>query len=340
MQIAVAPNYEATLFVALCDRLPVSVLMHLVEHYFVGTRIAFVPADGAVVTIVQRTGNLVLRNHAAPVVAMAWSPDGCHLATLALDNKLVITNTTTGQPEHTIPYHTDPHACWRRCIRWASATVVHLLMSPEGCDVIDVTTSIRSYIPIEQHYRGVISLSTDGSALFMEHHLPTHAAGVLDLETNTVMPLPALADLAFAEWSPTDSFLAIAFQRDGRVVIMDPLVGDILNEFTIPITEPLAQGRWSPSERYLAVVTTRRQELLVWDALAGTPVGRPISVPAGISSFEWGSREDTLIVCVEDDVYEYYPFIRDGRLPFPHETRQSGEPWQNHPELDPRQSGL
>lgn len=200
--------------------------------------------------------------HDGQVVAVAFSPDGQHLATASTDKTARLWNPVTGKCIHLLDGHSDAVSTISfspdgRLLATGSGTMVRIW---------DTATGIRKST-LEGHSQDIhnIAFSQDGELL-----VSASSEGKVCLWHPATGTLKKELDGKFFAISPSNEFVAIATERS--VSLWNTAKGTINHKLEDQDNETVLSMAFSPDSQVLAIASRQRtwRSIRLWDVTTGT----------------------------------------------------------------------
>jgi WD40 repeat protein len=210
------------------------------------------------------------------VHAMAWSPDGNHLASADMDTQVVVWDASSGRPVGP-PLGEDAHPpgeplTTQGAVAWSSDGARLVSAGPENVLIRSVVHGLPVGQPLTVPSGGVetFALSPDGTRLATAGFMGG-AVQVWDTGTGAAVGAPLPGDGSWIRamaWSPDGSRLAGAGLAGTTVWTVDERTS-VRQVVDVESTEDVA---WSPDGSLLAAVGF---DVQLFDAATGTRIGQP-----------------------------------------------------------------
>ena len=200
--------------------------------------------------------------HDGQVVAVAFSPDGQHLATASTDKTARLWNPVTGKCIHLLDGHSDAVSTISfspdgRLLATGSGTMVRIW---------DTATGIRKYA-LEGHSQDIhnIAFSQDGELL-----VSASSEGKICLWHPATGALKKELDGKFFAISPNNEFVAVAAERS--VSLWNTAKGTTYHKLEDGDNETVLSMAFSPDSQVLAIASRERacRRIRLWDVTTGT----------------------------------------------------------------------
>jgi WD40 repeat protein len=258
------------------------------------TRATYLP-DGKALAVIEDWGVRVLdaedgkelrwfSGHTSPVAALAFSPDGKRMATVAADRAVRVWELATGQTVARLPVSVGGG---RELAFDRDGRRLAVLCSDRTIHVFDAQTQ-KPLSHIDLGPGGPAStfaLTPDGKSIFVSsgetvlRGYVTATGKELYSTTGHVGPVQALA------WAPNGKHLATSGQHDRTVFIWDTVRGDLLHR--LPALDPgftTTQVQFAADGKALLTYGTDRK-VHVWDAADGRELNSFAVAPLVPTSF-------------------------------------------------------
>jgi len=224
-----------------------------------------------------------LTGHADTVEALAWSPDGRHIATGGLDMVILIWDARTGQPERALTGHSRQI----RSITW-SPDSIHLASSSQDgtIRIWDTSVGVQERTRTSE-YAEWVAWSPDGRTIAIASAIENQSVQIWEPDTGQVRDVITQAGYIASQptWSP-DGHSITTSDAERAVKIWDADSGEHLQ--TLSHEDWQLSVAWSPDGRHL-LTASHKDKPRIWDTTTGLPVRTLDDAYRSTSAVAWSA---------------------------------------------------